>query len=102
MNGILSEVGRVRAAEGGGRYVMERSLVWCSANNGIVDRATQSVEHQVTVLKSAVGEPVESEDRSEAPDCCPMACRGCCGALDSLRGRTRRSFCVREIKGKKG
>ena len=54
MKAILSEVGRVRAAEGGGRYVMEQSPVGCSASNGIVERAIQSVEHQVKVLKSAV------------------------------------------------
>ena len=54
MKAILSEVGRVRAAEGGGRYVMEQSPVGCSASNGIVERAIQSVEHQVKVLKIAV------------------------------------------------
>ena len=54
MKAVLSGVGRVRAAEGGGRYVMEQSLVGCSASNGIVERATQSVEHEVKVLKSAV------------------------------------------------
>ena len=32
MKAILSEVGRVRAAEGGGRYVMEQSPVGCSAS----------------------------------------------------------------------
>ena len=71
MKAILSEVGRVRAAEGGGRYVMEQSPVGCSASDGIVERAIQSVEHQVKVLKSAVERG--SEDRSEALDC-PMAC----------------------------
>ena len=67
MKAILSEVGRVRAAEGGGRYVMEQSLVGCSASNGIVDRAIQSVENQVEALD------------------CPMACRACCGALIASR-----------------
>ena len=33
---------------------MEQSPVGCSASNGIVERAIQSVEHQMKVLKSAV------------------------------------------------
>ena len=54
MKAFLSDLGRVRAAEGGGRYVMEQSPVACSASNGIAERAIQSVEDPVKVLKSAV------------------------------------------------
>ena len=51
---ILSDAGRVRSSEGGGRYIMEQSPVGSSASNGVVERAIQSVEQQVRVLKSAV------------------------------------------------
>ena len=51
---IVEEAGRVRAAEGGGRYVVEQSPVGSSASNGVVERAILSVEQQVRVFKSAV------------------------------------------------
>ena len=51
---ILSDAGRVPSSEGGGRYIMEQSPVGSSASNGVVERAIQSVEQQVRVLKSAV------------------------------------------------
>ena len=51
---ILDGAGRARAAEGGGRYVMEQSPVGASASNGVVERAILSIEQQVRVLKSAV------------------------------------------------
>jgi hypothetical protein len=51
---IVEEAGRVRAAEGGGRYVIEQSPVGSSASNGIVERAILGVEQQARVLKSAL------------------------------------------------
>ena len=51
---ILSDAGRVRSSEGGGRYIMEQSPVGSCASNSVVERAIQSVEQQVRVLKSAV------------------------------------------------
>ena len=48
------DAGRVRAAEGGGRYVVEQSPVGSSASNGLAERAILSVEQQARVLKSAV------------------------------------------------
>jgi hypothetical protein len=53
---IVEEVGRVRAASSRGRYVVESSPVGSSASNGIVERAIQSVEQQVRVLKSSLEE----------------------------------------------
>ena len=52
--GSVEEAGRVRAAEGGGRYVVEQSPVGSSASNGLVERAILSVEQQARVLNSAV------------------------------------------------
>ena len=43
---IVEEVGQVRAAEGGGLYVIEQSPVGSSASNGLLERATLSVEQQ--------------------------------------------------------
>ena len=51
---IMGEVGRVRAAEGGGNFVVEQSPVGGSASNGVIEKAIQSVEQQVRVLTSAV------------------------------------------------
>ena len=51
---IVEEVGRVRSATSQGRYVVEHSPVGSSASNGIVERAIQSVEQQVRVLKSSL------------------------------------------------
>jgi hypothetical protein len=41
---IVAEVGRVRAAAGGGRYIIETSPVDSSSSNGVVERAIRSVE----------------------------------------------------------
>ena len=50
---IVSEVGRIRAATGGGRNIVESSLVGSSGSNGVVERAIRSVEQQVRVMKDA-------------------------------------------------
>jgi hypothetical protein len=51
---IVAEVGRVRAAAGGGRYIVETSPVGSSGSNGIVERAIRSVEQQVRVMRDAL------------------------------------------------
>ena len=51
---IVSEVGRVRAASGGGRYIVEATPVGSSGSNGVVERAIRSVEQQVRVMKDAL------------------------------------------------
>ena len=53
---VVTEVGRVRAAAGGGRYIVETIPVGSSASNGIVERAIRSVQQQVRVMRSAVEE----------------------------------------------
>ena len=55
INSLVDEIGRMRAAEGSaGRWVKEHFPVGSSASNGIVERAVQSVEGQVRVLKLAL------------------------------------------------
>ena len=51
---LVTEVGRVRAAAGGGKYLPELSPVASSHSNGIKERAIQSVEAQNRILKSAL------------------------------------------------
>ena len=50
---IVTEVGRMRAANGAGRYIVESSPVGSSASNGVVERAIRSVEQQVRVMRDA-------------------------------------------------
>ena len=52
----VPEVGRVRAAAGGGRHIVETSSVGSSASSGIVERAIRSVQQQVRVMRTAVEE----------------------------------------------
>lgn len=51
---VISEVARLRAMAGGGKFIVEASPVGSSASNGVAERAIQSVEAQVRVLKLAV------------------------------------------------
>ena len=51
---LVTEVGRVRAAAGGGKYLPELSPVASSQSNVIIERAIQSVGAQVRVLQSAL------------------------------------------------
>ena len=41
---VVRDVGRLRAAVGGGRFVEEMSPVRASASNGVIERGIQSVE----------------------------------------------------------
>jgi hypothetical protein len=50
---IVAEVGRLRAAGGGGRFITENSPVGSSASNGVVERAIRSVEQQTRCSRAA-------------------------------------------------
>ena len=50
---LVDEIGR-RKAETGGRWIRENSPVGSHASNGVVERAIQSVEGQVRVMKSGL------------------------------------------------
>lgn len=56
MVAVVNEVGRLRAAAGGGRWIVEHSPVGSSASNGVAERAIQAVQQQVRVLKLAIEE----------------------------------------------
>ena len=51
---IMEEVGKTRAQRGGGRFVVENSPVGSSQSNGVAEKAIQSVQGQVRVLKLAL------------------------------------------------
>ena len=51
---VVSEVGKLRAAGGGGKFIVENSPVGSSASNGIIERGIQSIEGQVRVLMDAL------------------------------------------------
>ena len=52
---LVDEIGR-RKAEAGGRWIRENSPVDSHASNGVVERAIQSVQGQVRVMKGALEE----------------------------------------------
>ena len=54
LTSLVEGVGRRRAAAGGGRWICENSPVGSSASNGVAERAIQSVQQQVRVLKLAL------------------------------------------------
>ena len=51
---LVEDVGRRRAAAGGGRWICENSPVGSSASNGVAEMAIQSVQRHVRVLKLAL------------------------------------------------
>ena len=51
---LVNEVGRLRGAAGGGRFTVEASPVGSSGSNGRVERAIQSVQDQVRVMRVAL------------------------------------------------
>ena len=53
---ILEKVGQMRAADGGGRMLTENSPVGDSQGNGLVERAIQSSEGMVRVMRSQLEE----------------------------------------------
>ena len=54
MQSILRDIGKLRAANGGGKFAVECSPVDASQSNGMVERQILSVGSQVRVLKSAL------------------------------------------------
>ena len=54
MKAIVTEVGCVRAGAGGGKMAVKSSPFGQSQSNGVVERAIQSVEGQVRVLRDAL------------------------------------------------
>ena len=54
ISSLVGEIGRARAVGGGGKWIKEHSLVGSNAPNGLVERAIQSVQGQVRVLKLAL------------------------------------------------
>ena len=58
MISILNEVARMRAAEGGGRTMLEHSPVDSSQSNGVIERGILSVEQMVRVLRSGFEERI--------------------------------------------
>ena len=53
---ILDDVGKARQERGSGRTVPEASPVGSSGSNGIAERAIQSIEHQLKVMRRALEE----------------------------------------------
>ena len=53
---IVTEVGKVRAAAGGGKMMVEASPVKQSQSNGLVERAIKSEEAMTRVMRSALEE----------------------------------------------
>jgi hypothetical protein len=66
---IVEDVGRVKAADGSGRFVVENSPVGASQSNGMVERAIQSVAAQTRVLLSSVEEKWGWRFPSSTPSC---------------------------------
>ena len=48
---LVNEIGRPRQAAGGGKFVVEASLVGSSGSNGRVERSIQSAQDQVRVMR---------------------------------------------------
>ena len=67
---IVKEVGKLRSAEGGGRYIVENSPVGSHASNGVVERAIQSVAAQARVMLDVL----ESRWKVEVPYAHPVLC----------------------------
>ena len=56
MSALVTQIGKLRAANGGQRFSVEMSPAYSSASNGVVERGVQTVQGQVRVLRSAVEE----------------------------------------------
>ena len=100
MRAIITEVGRVRAAAGGGRMVVESSPVGQSQSNGIVERGIGSVVGQVRVLRDAFETRLKIEMETNHPaiqwlveySALPQSIRGGQGWLDGLRKMQRKGM----------
>ena len=67
MKAIITEIGRVRAAAGGGRMVVESSPVGQSQSNGIAERGIGTVVGQVRVLRDAFETKLKVEMETNHP-----------------------------------
>jgi hypothetical protein len=67
---IVSDVGRLRAAGGGGTFVPENSPVGASKSNGVIEKGVQSIEAQTRVLLDAL----ETKDGVQIPYSHPVLC----------------------------
>ncbi len=67
MKAIVTEVGRARAAAGGGQMVVESSPVAQSQSNGVAERATQSIEGQLRVLRDALEARLQVKIQAKHP-----------------------------------
>ena len=56
MSALVTQIGKLRAANGGQTFSVEMSPAYSSASNGVVERGVQTVQGQVRVLRSAVEE----------------------------------------------
>ncbi len=54
MKAIITEVGRIRAAAGGGEMIVESSPIGQSQSDGVAERAISSVVGQLRVLRVAL------------------------------------------------
>ena len=67
---VVEDVGKLRAAAGGGKYIPENSPVGSSASNGVVERGIQSISGQARVILDAV----ESRWKVGVPSGHPILC----------------------------
>ena len=51
---VVDELGRLRAAKGGGLMVVENSLVHSSKSNGVIERGVQAAQGMIRTLRSAL------------------------------------------------
>ena len=54
LKALVEDIGRARGTRSSGRWIVENSPVRSSQSNGVIERAVQSIEGQVRVLKIAV------------------------------------------------
>ena len=54
LRALVEEIGRVRGTRSSGKWIVENSPVGSSQSNGVIERAMQSIEGQLRVLKLAL------------------------------------------------
>ena len=98
---IVNEVARLRAAAGGGKFIVEGSPVGSSASNdGVVERAiNRTVPGKSFEARGGTalgGTPPSKTQRYS------LACGVRCLSSQPLRGGARRKDCLREAEGQAG
>ena len=56
---VVEAVGKLRALEGGGKYIMENSPVGASQSKVVIERGIQSVAGQTRVIFGWVARPLD-------------------------------------------